>query len=403
MGKCNFIKKMTLETKVVIAFVGICILTLGFLLSWFINSHAPWETENYPKISQMIAEADNFVSLKEFQKGISKYEGILKLIENREIKKKYLKDLIKDTIISHENAKKNYIFYEEEITVNWINSIQPLLEKANLSLKSNEYDEAIGIYKKILSSKPNINTNIEKYNSMVSDINNSIKSIQEKVATGELVSLPEYSVLRKWKPYNRKNSLGMEILLIDDLNEKQIVSFIKHLSKGKSHVIINIFTDKTVWENGQNNIFDDEESIKKHHILFYMRNPDARTKSDEITWMQEIGRFSQLYGKTTPLSSLSGKEGLRAQVKFTGSSFVIRNENRFDWRDVTFKIYQGGLKDGYFYKVSIVSSQTAYTVGAMQFVKRNGVRFNPFKEKPKNFSIQCTTPNGKEWHNDTFK
>ena len=129
-----------------------------------------------------------------------------------------------------------------------------------------------------------------------------------------------------------------------------------------------------------------------------MRNPEARVKSDDIIWMQEIGRFSQLYGKTTPLSSLSGKEGLSALVEFTDSSFVISNENSFDWEDVTLKIY-GGIKDSYYCKVPVVSARKEYGVGAMQFVSKKGKRFDPFEEKPKEFSIQCTTPNGKEWYN----
>ena len=45
----------------------------------------------------------------------------------------------------------------------------------------------------------------------------------------------------------------------------------------------------------------------------------------------------------------------------------------------------------------MVAGET-YTVGAMQFAKSDGEKFNPITHKPLNFSIWCDTPKGKGFY-----
>ena len=92
---------------------------------------------------------------------------------------------------------------------------------------------------------------------------------------------------------------------------------------------------------------------------------------------------------------------LKANVSFSGTQFVIRNNDSFDWRNVKMEINSGVIKSGYILKEAVLQAGKEYTVGAMQFAKGDGTRFNPFQMKPKNFSISCDTAKGKLtgfWH-----
>jgi len=73
---------------------------------------------------------------------------------------------------------------------------------------------------------------------------------------------------------------------------------------------------------------------------------------------------------------------LNAQVLFTGTQFKITNKNNFNWTDVKLEV-----NGKYFYNVSIIKPNIEYTVGAMQFAKRDGTRFNPFTMKPRDFFL----------------
>jgi hypothetical protein len=89
---------------------------------------------------------------------------------------------------------------------------------------------------------------------------------------------------------------------------------------------------------------------------------------------------------------------LNASVNFTGTQFVITNNNDFDWTGVKLEVNSQGLRSGYVLKTARMSSGETYTVGAMQFTKKDGEKFNPGTYKPLNFSIWCDTPSGKNGH-----
>jgi len=86
---------------------------------------------------------------------------------------------------------------------------------------------------------------------------------------------------------------------------------------------------------------------------------------------------------------------LKASVRFTGTQFVILNNDSFDWTNIKLEINSQGLRSGYILRASRLSAGAEYTVGAMQFAKKDGEKFNPFTHKPTNFSISCTAQGGK--------
>lgn len=89
---------------------------------------------------------------------------------------------------------------------------------------------------------------------------------------------------------------------------------------------------------------------------------------------------------------------LNASVKFTGTQFIITNNDSFDWRNVELEINPGLLKSGYKLNAGVMSAGHTYTVGALQFAKPDGTRFNPFSIKPQSISISCDTPRGEGFY-----
>ncbi len=80
---------------------------------------------------------------------------------------------------------------------------------------------------------------------------------------------------------------------------------------------------------------------------------------------------------------------LKAQVDFTGTQFVITNNDSFDYNDVTISI-----NGDYKLNVPKLSAYETYTVGMMQFADKKGNRFN-LSQKPLSVYISSRNANGK--------
>lgn len=89
---------------------------------------------------------------------------------------------------------------------------------------------------------------------------------------------------------------------------------------------------------------------------------------------------------------------LQAHVRFTGTQFIISNNDDYDWTNVKIEINSGVLRGGYEYKAQRLEAGHSYTIGAMQFTKGDGTRFNPITIKPKEVFISCDTPHGKRYY-----
>jgi hypothetical protein len=89
---------------------------------------------------------------------------------------------------------------------------------------------------------------------------------------------------------------------------------------------------------------------------------------------------------------------LNANISFDGSQFAIKNNDTFDWTNVKLELNSGIIRGGYTLRAQLIEAGQTYTVGAMQFTKGDGTRFNPFTTKPKDIFISCDTPRGKGYY-----
>ena len=87
---------------------------------------------------------------------------------------------------------------------------------------------------------------------------------------------------------------------------------------------------------------------------------------------------------------------LNASVRFTGTQFIIENNDNFDWFNVKMEVNGSFLKGGFILKTDRMKAGETYTVGALQFAKKDGTRFNPVTYKPQKFDISCDTLKGED-------
>ena len=109
--------------------------------------------------------------------------------------------------------------------------------------------------------------------------------------------------------------------------------------------------------------------------------PQKGTKSQQTT-QRDASRKS------------SSVANLKASVRFTDTKFMITNNDVFDWTNVKMEINGGLIRGGYVLKHPVMEAGQTYTVGAMQFAKGNGERFNPFTMKPNKFDIYSRDDRG---------
>lgn len=79
----------------------------------------------------------------------------------------------------------------------------------------------------------------------------------------------------------------------------------------------------------------------------------------------------------------------KASVVFTGTQFVITNEDDLDCLAPEIKINSGLFGGGYSLKTSTFLSGETYVIEAMTITKGDGERFNPLTTAPKNIYISC--------------
>ena len=89
---------------------------------------------------------------------------------------------------------------------------------------------------------------------------------------------------------------------------------------------------------------------------------------------------------------------LNTSVRYTGTQFEIVNEDSFNWTNVKLEVNSQGLRSGYTLKADVMIAGETYTVGVLQFARKDGERFNPATYKLTNFSIWCDTPGGRKGH-----
>jgi hypothetical protein len=103
-------------------------------------------------------------------------------------------------------------------------------------------------------------------------------------------------------------------------------------------------------------------------------------------------------GGSSAGGSSSGSVDLNANIRFTGSQFVVSNNDSFDWTNCKLEVNPKTFGAGFKYEGASLRAGETYTVGALQFANDDGERFNPFTHKPQAFSIYCDTPQGKGFY-----
>jgi len=83
-----------------------------------------------------------------------------------------------------------------------------------------------------------------------------------------------------------------------------------------------------------------------------------------------------------------------ASVSFTGTQFIIINQDTFDWLNVKLEINAGLIAGGYSLEHPVMKAGQSYTVGALQFAKSDGTRFNPITMKPQKLAIYSRDKRG---------
>jgi hypothetical protein len=107
--------------------------------------------------------------------------------------------------------------------------------------------------------------------------------------------------------------------------------------------------------------------------------------------------------KSGTSSSKSSTIDLNAKAEFTDTQFTITNNDSFNWTSVELELNEGLIRSGYKLTTPLMAAGQTYTVGAMQFAKPDGTRFNPFQIKPQSITITCDTPKGKGLYIGSWK
>lgn len=92
---------------------------------------------------------------------------------------------------------------------------------------------------------------------------------------------------------------------------------------------------------------------------------------------------------TTNKSNETSSVDLKASVTFTGTQFVITNNDNFDYLKVKME-----LNDDYYLYSDVMEAGQVYTVGMLQFADKKGNRFD-IMQKPLSFSISCKLTGGR--------
>ncbi len=109
-----------------------------------------------------------------------------------------------------------------------------------------------------------------------------------------------HTMIKEWKLDNAENGLGAYVLLEEDLEEADLMEFVKYLAGDHDPVSISIWTSMEAY----NDRVGRTEAYKTDYLLIYVRNSTSQgfyQGADEVRWMQKKGKFSTKYGKRTPL------------------------------------------------------------------------------------------------------
>ncbi len=94
-------------------------------------------------------------------------------------------------------------------------------------------------------------------------------------------------------------------------------------------------------------------------------------------------------------NSSGSSPSLNAEVRFSGTQIIIKNNDSFDWSNIKIELNAGMLDSGYYYEGGSIGAGQTATIGILNFAKSNGERLNPILIKPRTATILADSPNGR--------
>jgi hypothetical protein len=188
-----------------------------------------------------------------------------------------------------------------------------------------------------------------------------------------------------------KTQLKELLRYFHSLSEQSLLSKVM-----KGHTVIDIFDDKkwTIKENY-------DSLTQGPQYCDYIK----ATYSIGIDGVERAGigngncpNYEEVIKPSSPTPTTI--DDFKASVRFTGTQFVIANLDDLDCQNAKMEINGGIIRSGYILDGYTLEAGKTYEVGALQFAKSDGTRFNPFETKPKDFFIMCRGRNaldGASW------
>lgn len=86
---------------------------------------------------------------------------------------------------------------------------------------------------------------------------------------------------------------------------------------------------------------------------------------------------------------------LEADVRFTGTQFVIENRGSELWRDLDVRVGLERDPPAYRYRADATLGGRSLTIGALNFERPDGTRLSPFRLQPDRWAIVAVLPDGR--------
>ena len=126
------------------------------------------------------------------------------------------------------------------------------------------------------------------------------------------------------------------------------------------------------------------------HLLFLV-NPAAI-----VTYTAYKADASNHTNAPKPAPTAPKVVSLPVDVEFDGLAFTIKNLGKSAWGNIRADLNGGVFSSGYIYETDYLGAGATMKVGALNFAKSDGTRFNPLALKPESLAITATLADGSQ-------
>lgn len=89
---------------------------------------------------------------------------------------------------------------------------------------------------------------------------------------------------------------------------------------------------------------------------------------------------------------------IEASVEFLGTSFIVRNNNNFVWRNVRVELSSNPGSGSFVFRTQEIPARKTHAIGMAELVDQDGTLFNSLPRsvtnRPQNITIRCSTQAG---------